>query len=145
MTTTSDFLSLIKSKNATVFTGVSQTNIQISNTELQNMHIAMLPEFMLDLYKNTGGLTLGSACIFGPQEIERGIKYPLPSIIKINKDLNAQKKLSGKTVFGRNDLFLFAFDAFGVCFMLDNITLSVLRKYDDPYRAMLDCLIIGKI
>jgi hypothetical protein len=55
------------------------------------------------------------------------------------------KNLFGKTVFGRNDLFWFAFDAMGNCFMLDNLTLSQLRKYDNPYRAMLDCLIVGKI
>ena len=53
--------------------------------------------------------------------------------------------IRGKTVFGRNDLFWFAFDAFGTCYMLDNLNLRVLKKYDDPYRAMLDCLIVGKI
>ena len=105
----------------------------------------MLPSFMFDLYKSCSGITLGSAYIFGPKKTERGIKYPIPSIITINKEMNQNKNLFGKTVFGRNDLFWFAFDTNGTCFMLDNLTLSVLRKYDDPYRAMIDCLIVGKI
>ena len=141
----SEFLSFIKSKNATLFPQALPTDINVANTNLQELCIAMLPHFLYDFYTNCSGITLGSACIFGPKDIERGIKYPLPSIIQINKNLIGNKNLSGKTIFGRNDLFYFAFDAMGNCFMLDNITLSVLRKYDDPYRAMIDCLIVGKI
>ena len=140
-----EFISLIKSRGATVFAPGQLTDINIANTNLQNMRAAMLPNFLQDFYTMCFGITLGSACIFGPCEIERGAKYPLPSIAKANKDMNGNKNLFGKTVFGRNDLFWFAFDAFGNCFMLDNLTLSVLRKYDDPYRAMFDCLIVGKI
>ena len=143
--TTSEFLSLIQSRGATVFPAGEQTNTTIANTNLQDMRAAMLPTFLLDVYKHCSGITLGSACIFGPKEIERGIKYPLPSIAQTNKDMIGNKNLFGKTVFGRNDLFWFAFDTMGTCFMLDNLTLSVLRKYDDPYRAMIDCLIVGKI
>ena len=58
---------------------------------------------------------------------------------------DTNKNLFGKTIFGMNDLFWFAFDTNGQCMMLDNLTLSTLRKYDDPYQAMLDCLIVGKI
>ena len=105
----------------------------------------MLPGFLQDFYTNCFGITLGSACIFGPTEISHDTKYPLPSITKINKDMVGNKNLFGKTIFGRNDLFWFAFDTFGNCYMLDNLTLSILRKYDNPYRAMLDCLIVGKI
>lgn len=140
-----EFLSLIKSRGAKFFASDDLTNINITNTSLQNMRAAMLPAFLQDLYTNYFGITLGPACIFGPTEIKRGTKYPLPSIVQINQDMIGNKNLFGKTVFGRNDLFWFAFDAFGNCFMLDNLTLSVLRKYDDPYRAMLDCLIVGKI
>ena len=140
-----EFLSLMKSKNAKFFDSVSDSDISFANTNLQEMRIAMFPTFLRDLYTKCSAITLGTACIFGPQQIQRGIKYPLPSITQINKDLIGNKNLAGKTVFGRNDLFFFAFDAFGNCFMLDNLTLSVLRKYDDPYRAMTDCLIIGKI
>ena len=143
--TTNEFISLIKSHGAMVapFGNVSEVNL--ANTYLKDIQVAMLPTFLFDLYKSSFGITLGSACIFGPTEIQRGIKYPLPSIVNINKDLAKNKNLVGKTIFGRNDLFWFATDALGNCYMLDNLTLSVLRKYDDPYRAMLDCLIIGKI
>jgi len=140
-----EFLSLVQSRDATVFTAVSKSDITMSNTNLQDIRAAMFPPFMLDLYNQCGGITLGSACIFGPKEIERGIKYPIPSIVQINKEMVGNKNLFGKTVFGRNDLFWFVFDTFGNCLMLDNLTLSVLRKYDDPYRAMIDCLIVGKI
>lgn len=142
---TSEFISLIKSRGAIVFPGVSNNDITFANTNLQNMRAAMLPGFMFDLYDNCSGITLGSACIFGVNENKRGIKYPLPSITDINKDMAGTKNLFGKTVFGRNDLFWFAFDTMGNCFMLDNLTLSPLRQYDDPYRAMIDCLIVGKI
>ena len=140
-----EFLSLIKSRGAQCIAPTELTNINIANTNLQNMQTAMLPAFLQDFYTKCFGITLGSACIFGPTEIERGTKYPLPSIVEINKDMIGTKKLAGKTVFGRNDLFWFVFDAFGTCFMLDNLNLSILRKYDDPYRAMIDCLIVGKI
>ena len=140
-----EFLSLMKSRGAQCFAPKELTNINITNTTLQNMRIAMLPAFLQDFYKDCFGITLGSACIFGPIENERGTKYPLPSIVNINKDLQGNKNLDSKTVFGRNDLFWFAFDAFGKCFMLDNFNLTVLRTYDDPYRAMIDCLIVGKI
>lgn len=140
-----EFLSLMKTRGATFFTPKEPVNTNITNTNLQNMRAAMLPAFLQDLYTNCSGITLGAACIFGPNEVKRGTKYPLPSIVQINQDMIGNKKLFGKTVFGRNDLFWFAFDAFGDCFMLDNLTLSPLRKYDNPYRAMIDCLIVGKI
>lgn len=140
-----EFLSLMKSRGATIFPVTNTANLTILNSSLQNIRAAMLQPFMIDLYNNCSGITLGSACIFGAQEVERGIKYPLPSIEKINHDMIGNKNLFGKTVFGRNDLFWFAFDVNGTCLMLDNLTLSVLRKYDDPYRAMIDCLIVGKI
>lgn len=140
-----EFLSSMQSRGAKIFPPQKTININMVNTNLQNMRIAILPGFMQDFYKHCSGITLGGACIFGLSEIDRGIKYPLPSIIQINKDMAGNKFLSGKTVFGRNDLFWFAFDVFGNCFMLDNITLTPLRKYDDPYRAITDCLIAGKI
>lgn len=143
--TTNEFISLIQSRGATVISSGNVVAINTANTLLKDMRASMLPAFLIDLYHTCFGITLGSACIFGPTEIQRGIKYPLPSIIDINKDVVNNKNLFGKTVFGRNDLFWFATDALGNCFMLDNLTLSVLRKYDDPYRAMLDCLVVGKI
>ena len=143
--TIENFISLIKSKGATVIPPCDTNAINTANTYLKDIGASMLPSFLIELYYNCSGITLGSACIFGPVEIQRGIKYPLPSIMDINKEIKGNKNLIGKTVFGRNDLFWFATDAFGNCFMLDNLNLSVLRKYEDSYRAMTDCLIVGKI
>lgn len=135
----------MKNKGATIMPLHDANTINIANTYLKDIGAAMLPSFLIDLYYSCSGITLGSACIFGPTENDRGIKYPLPSIVDINKELKGNKNLFGKTVFGRNDLFWFATDALGNCVMLDNLSLSPLRKYDDPYRAMIDCLIVGKI
>ena len=142
---TSEFISLMKSRGATIFPATDSNAITMANTALQSIRAAMLPAFLLEFYQSCFGITLGSACIFGPTTLERGIKYPLPSIFEINRDTAGNKNLHGKTVFGRNDLFWFATDALGKCFILDNLTLSVLKTYDNPYNAMNDCLIIGKI
>ena len=142
---TNEFLSSMKSRGANIFPATNMTAITVANTNLQEIRAAMLPAFLMNLYQYCFGITLGSTCIFGPTTIDRGIKYPLPSIFEINRDVRDNKNLFGKTVFGRNDLFWFATDALGKCYMLDNLTLSVLKTYDDPYRAMNDCLIIGKI
>ncbi|MBR3510952.1 MAG: hypothetical protein IKN73_02720 [Alphaproteobacteria bacterium] len=143
--TTIEFLSLIKNKNANIYSPADNNTINTANMNLQQIHAAMLPVFLQDLYKHTNCINLGSSYIFGPKETERGVKYPIPSIFNINKEMCGNTKLYGKTVFGKNDLFWFATDAMGNCVMLDNLTLSVLRKYENPYRAMIDCLIIGKI
>lgn len=143
--TTQEFISSIKSRGAIIPKAPSKTDITVTNTNLQQMRVAMLPAFLVDLYNYCNGINLGSAYIFGPTQTDRGIKYPVPSIAEINKDMIGNKNLFGKTIFGRNDLFWFATDALGNCFMLDNLTLSVLRKYEDPYHAMNDCLIVGKI
>ncbi len=141
----SEFLSSIKSQGAKLSPGVSPKLITLTNSSLQNMHSAILPQFIIDLYLQCGSINLGNGYIFGPQEVSRGNKYPIPSISDINKELTSFSRLHGKTVFGRNDLFWFAFDSFGSCFMLDNINLNELRKYEDPYKAMMDCLIAGNI
>lgn len=143
--TTQEFISSIKSRGATVVKAPSKTDVTMANSSLQQMRAAMLPAFLTDLYNYCNGINFGSAYIFGAIPTDRGIKYPIPSIAEINKDMIRNKNLFGKTIFGRNDLFWFATDALGNCFMLDNLTLSVLRKYEDPYHAMNDCLIVGKI
>ena len=145
--TTPEFLSLMKSRGATITAPTESASqaVKVANITLQEIRAAMLPSFLIELYYSTFGITLGSACIFGPIEIDRGIKYPVPSIIQINKEIAGHKNLFGKTVFGRNDLFWFATDALGKCYMLDNLTLATLRTYDDPFKAMNDCLIVGKI
>lgn len=143
--TSSEFISLIKQRGAKIYPKSTDISLTMLNTNLQQLKICMTPNFLTDLYQQTSGITFSSACIFGPTEIDRGIKYPLPSILDINKEMIGNKNLYGKIIFGKNDLFWFAADALGTCYMLDNLTLSVLRKYDDPCRAMLDCLIVGKI
>ncbi|MCQ2574628.1 MAG: hypothetical protein MJ156_00805 [Alphaproteobacteria bacterium] len=143
--TQSELISFLQTKNASLFPKASDVDIISTNNVLQQIRASMLPKFLIDLYSQTSGITLGSACIFGPTEINRGLKYPLPAISDINANIVSNKNMFGKTLFGRNDLFWFATDALGTCYMLDNLTLSVLRKYDEPYKAILDCLIIGKI
>ena len=142
--TTDEFLSYIKSRGAHLADAVSPNQIALTNTALQQRRRAMLPQYMTELYTKTGGIILGNGYIFGPDKIPQGLHFPVPSILQINDELTNIPQTIGKTIFGRNDLFWFCFDAFGVCYMLDNLTLKPLRRYDDPYRALSDCLIAGK-
>lgn len=143
--TTDEFFNIVSERGAFIAPPVSNGTINLTNLNLQRLRLAILPSFMIEVYKKCGGLNIGSGYIFGPSEFKIGNKYPVPNIFEINKELTNIKKLNGKTVFGRNDLFWFGFDSFGKCVMLDNLGLNVLRKYDDPYRAMFECLIGGKI
>lgn len=143
--TCNEFLTLIKSRGAIIAPPAGLSHLSTANNSLQRYRCAMLPLFMTELYTHTGGINLGNGYIFGPTEIAQGIRTPVPSITDINEKILYMGKNRGKTIFGRNDLFWFCFDVFGTCYMLDNLTLNPLRKYDDPYRAMLDCLIAGKM
>ena len=140
-----EFISLMETKNALFTAAASTRSIILTNSALQNIRAAILPQFMIELYQRHGTINLGNGYIFGPTEVKRGNKYPIPSISQLNTDLINISKLRGKTVFGRNDLFWFAFDSFGICYMLDNVTLKELRKYSDPYKSLSDCLIIGTL
>ena len=122
----------------------AQKNIEQLKFAIVMYLCAMFAKIFTDLYKSASAINLGNGYIFGPIECARGARFPIPSIVEINMDVLGIDTLRGKTVFGRNDLFWFAFDAFGTFYMLDNLTLRVLRKYDDPYRAMSDCLVAGK-
>ncbi len=139
--TCSEFLSSIKSRGANIAPMAAPNKISMANALLQQNNCAMLPEFMQQLYSQTGGINLGSGYIFGPDDTSYSSRHSAPSIAKINQDT----PIHGKTIFGRNDLFWFAFDIFGTCYMLDNLTLKPLRKYDDPFKALTDCLIAGMI
>lgn len=143
--TCSEFLSEMKSRGATVFAPAQQPQILLLNGALQQRRYAMLPNILCELYAMAGAICLDTGYIFGPNEIMRKKTYPIPSMLKINDDISVLGKTIGKTIFGRNDLFWFAFDAFGTFYMLDNLNLTPLRRYDDPYRAITDCLISGKI
>ena len=140
-----EFLSSVKSNGALFAPPSNDKLISLASSGLQNIRAATLPIFMIDLYKKCGGIILGSAYIFGPDEINITHKFPVPSILEVNREISKIPEIHGKTVFGHNDLFWFGFDAFGTCFMLDNLTLKVMRKYEDPFRAMTDCLVVGKI
>ncbi|MBN1325111.1 MAG: hypothetical protein JW974_02745 [Alphaproteobacteria bacterium] len=140
-----EFLSYMKSNGAVIAPGVADNLIKLASSGLQNIRAATLPTFIIDFYKVSGGCILGNAYIFGPSEITITKGFPIPSILQINREIANITQMRGKTIFGRNDLFWFAFDAFGNCFMLDNISLKTMRQYDDPWRAMTDCLIVGKI
>ena len=139
-----EFLSSLKSRGAVIYPAISKRDIELANSALQSRRCAMFPAIFADLYKHASAINLGNGYIFPATEISRGIHFPIPSIVDININLPNIPAIRGKTVFGRNDLFWFAFDAFGTFYMLENLTLRVLRKYDDPYRAMADCLIAGK-
>ncbi|MBQ6027581.1 MAG: SMI1/KNR4 family protein [Alphaproteobacteria bacterium] len=119
--------------------------ITILNMNLQKIRAAMLPNEFIKFYQICGGIKLGNGYIFGPNEYKTGRTHPIPDILAINQDLTNIPALRGKTVFGRNDLFWFAFDTSGTCVMMDNIGLQLLRKYNDIYRAIYECLAGGKI
>lgn len=142
---TAEFITTMKSRGAVIFTPAQQNQILLLNGALQQRRYAMLPNALCELYEHAGAICMDTGYIFGPNEIMREKTYPIPSILKINDDISVLGKTVGKTIFGRNDLFWFAFDAFGTFYMLDNLNLTPLRRYDDPYRAMTDCLISGKI
>ncbi|MBR5625814.1 MAG: hypothetical protein IKW67_03485 [Alphaproteobacteria bacterium] len=143
--TCDEFLSNIKSRGAKTYDCAPMNLISATNTALQQRRRAMLPMFLNELFMRTSGITLGNGCIFAPTEIIQGTRAPIPTLIKVNDDMASFEQIRGKTIFGRNDLFWFAYDAFGTCYMLDNIGLRPLRKYDDAYRAISDCLLGGKI
>lgn len=142
--TQEEFLSGIKKQGATFAPATNNQEISLSNMSLQQMCAAMLPAFLIKIYEKTGGINLGNGYIFGPSEYTIGSNFPVPSITEINKSVIKHARMRGKTVFGRNDLFWFAVDSFGTCYMLDNLSLNPLRKYDDPYKALTDCLMAGK-
>ena len=141
---TNEFLSSLKTRGATIYPAAPKRDIELANNALQSRRCAMFPALFIDLYNFASAINLGNGYIFPPTEIVRGVTFPIPSIVDINVNLSNLPALRGKTIFGRNDLFWFAFDAFGNFYMLDNLNLRILRKYDDPYRAMTDCIIAGK-
>ena len=143
--TTTEFLATIKSRGAIFAPPVITQQLSLTNASLQRSRYAILPDFLIQLYTKTGGLNLGSGYIFSPNDIIYTPPFVIPSITKVNNDFGPLGKTIGKTLFGRNDLFWFAYDAFGICYMLDNLTLKPIKKYTDPFKAICDCLIAGKL
>ncbi len=144
-TTPADFISLMQSRGARLTPAPSAKKISLTNAALRQNRLAMLPKTLTDIYEITGTINLDTGYIFGPNSIERMGTFPIPDILSINNDIATYNKTNGMTIFGRNDLFWFAYDAFGTFYMLDNLSLKPLRKYNDVYRAITDCLMAGKI
>ena len=152
--TREEFISELQSRGATLLPPSNTRALELAQNALQQMRAAMMPPAMIDIYLNTaGGMIMGDANIFGPDEIVRPVRnYEIPGLMQVNREiagLPPGPRIPGaraKTIFGRNQMFWFAFDAFGEFYMLSILNLDVLREYKaDPYRAILDCLAVGKI
>ena len=147
--TKEEFLSLLKNAGAIVLPVATEREVAAAQMTLQQLRAAMLPAAFTDFYKTVaGGIILGDAHIFGLSDIARGgaSPYIMPSVLTVNREISGWAQTAGKTVFGRNGLFWFAFDAFGNCFMLSNLILAPMREYKgDIFKAMSDCLAVGKI
>lgn len=138
-------LESLKRHNAFFAPPIPDGQFAILNINLQKIRAATLPTEIINFYKTCGGIKLESGYIFGPNEFKVGASRPVPNILETNQELTNISSLRGKTIFGRNDLFWFAFDALGTYTMLDNVGLQILRKYKDPYRAIYECIAGGKI
>lgn len=141
-----ELITSLKSCGAKFYPAASARDIDLANSGLQARRRAMFPGILREFYATTNAANLDSGYIFGPTETERGVNYPIPGIVQINDDFSrAMPDKSPYTIFGRNDLFFFAFDAFGTFYMLENLNLRVLRKYEDGMRAISDCLMGGRL
>ncbi|MDR0967571.1 MAG: hypothetical protein LBL75_01935 [Rickettsiales bacterium] len=146
--TTDEFLSWATTRGVKLLPKIQMGEIASANLTIQHQRIAMMPISLMNFYQNiAGGAYLGNAYIFGIADSKESgqTTYEIPGIISVNRELSGLQAVTGRTIFGRNDLFWFGFDAFGKFYMLNNINLKPVRQYDDLYRAMTDCLAIGKI
>jgi hypothetical protein len=145
--TRDEFLSWLKASGVITLTPADDAGIAKTQNALQQMQAAMIPMALIDFYKTVGGAFLGDAHILGIEEVARGGSsvYHIPGILQINREISGMSGMRGKTVFARNSLFWFAFDAFGNGLMLNNTNLAPMRQYEDIYKAMTDCLAVGRI
>lgn len=141
---TEDIISFAKSKGAELTNAADQNSLIKVNSNLSFIHKAILPKFINNLYKYTNSILLGNSCIYGTEDIKNS-RYFIPSILNVNRDFQIYDKLGEKTIFGRNDLFLFCFDTLSNCYMLDNITFNTVKSYTEPEQALYDCIAIGTI
>jgi len=145
--TKQEFLNEITGRRAIMLPPASARALELANGALQQMRAAMMPMWFIDLLQTAAdGIMLGDADIFGITKTERThAGYEMPDIMSINRNISHIGGMRGRTVFGRNALFWFGFDAFGRVYMLDNLNASPVREYSDPYKAMFDCLVVGKV
>lgn len=142
--TANEFIQKMTARGAHIYP-VAGRNTELVNTTLRSRGRAMLAREILEFYAVAGGANLGAGYIFGLMPVERGLVYPVPDLVRINDELTGIAATAGKTIFARNDLFWFAFDAFGAFYMLENLTLRPLKKYDDGWHAMSDALMGGRL
>ncbi|MCL1902038.1 MAG: hypothetical protein FWG18_00230 [Alphaproteobacteria bacterium] len=144
-----EFIAELTNRNALMLPTTSDRAIELARGSLQQMRAAMMSLELIDIYKNiAGGIIMGDANIFGPEKFDRanGANYEIPDIVQVNREIANVPAARGKTIVGRNQMFWFAFDAFGTFYMLDILNLNPLRKYEsNPYRAIMDCLLVGRI
>ena len=126
--------------------GASARSLELANAAFQQMKASVLPAALSDFYLAYGGAILGDAVVFPIEDAPRPARrYIIPGAVRINRDLANFQVLRGKTVWGRNQLYIFSADVMGNLYMHDVLTLSVLRKYNDFGQALADCLLVGKI
>ena len=130
-----------------VFLGASNMRaLGLANAAFQQMRASVLPKILAEFYMALGGAFLGDAIVFPIEDAERpDRRYVLPGIVGANRALAGAAALRGKTVWGKNALYIFSADAAGNFYMHDILTLSELRKYSDFAPALTDCLLVGKI
>ena len=141
-----DKINYLKESGAAFLPAANFRALELANAALQQMRAAVLPKEIADFYMEYGGAILGDACVFPPDDTSRPERnYVVPGIVKINRDLADIQTLRGKTVWGRNQIYIFSADVGGGIYMHDALTLTVLRKYGDFAAALTDCLLVGKI
>ncbi|MDR1826195.1 MAG: hypothetical protein LBQ49_00715 [Rickettsiales bacterium] len=139
-------LNYLKESGAVFFPPATSRALELANAAFQQMRASVLPKFFADFYLQYGGALLGDACVFPIEDKERPDRsYTIPGIVKINRDLAAFRTLRGKTVWGRNQMYVFSCDVLDNLYMHDVMTLQVLRKYGDLASALTDCMLVGKI
>lgn len=141
----SEFISSLSSRGVRFAPATDSRQLELTSATLRARRMIILPSQLSDFYRHAGGANLNNAYIFGPTESVYHRSFIVPDLITVNMDISRLGLTPGITIFGRNDLFWFGYDAFGVFYMLDNLTLRPLRRYDNAQRAITDCLIIGKI
>ncbi|MDR1027626.1 MAG: hypothetical protein LBL46_04385 [Rickettsiales bacterium] len=133
-------------ENGAVFFPAGNTRaLELASAALQSMKAAVLPKIMTDAYQAAGGAVLGDACWFGLEDAARPVGYEMPSIVRVNREMSGFSVLRGFTIWGRNQMYSFSANAIGEIWMHDMLTFQRLRKYDDFWTALTDCLMVGKL
>ena len=141
-----DIVNYIKESGGAMFAPASFRALELANAAFQQMRAAVLPKSAADFYMLYGGAILGDAVVFPMEETPRPARnYAVPSLVKINRDMAGFRTLRGKTIWGRNQIYMFSCDVIGGVYMHDALTLAILRKYNDFGAALADCLLVGKI